>query len=158
MAHAKVPPLPGANFTNVLCVAFTLVDPESIKKIDKLTVFFTLLGSASVKAVRRTLMKLSPDQSDKEGIVIITTNLYGFIFENCHNKWSSQSVHVANHGRWKENIVQWNRPRLQIVRNCWVLKFWKYVNWSESISSTFYAQIFHTKMLCAAFFSYISAL
>ncbi len=85
MAHAKVPPLPGVNFTNILCAAFTLVDPESIKKIDNLTVFFTLQGSACVKAVRRTLMNLSPDQSDKEGIVIIT-NLYGFIFEDCHNK------------------------------------------------------------------------
>jgi len=49
------------NFTNVLCAAFTLVDPESVKKIDKLTVFFTLLGSECVIAVRRTLMKLSPD-------------------------------------------------------------------------------------------------
>jgi len=34
------------------------VDPRSVKKIDNLTVFFTLLGSASVKAVRRMLMKL----------------------------------------------------------------------------------------------------
>jgi hypothetical protein len=36
-----------------------LLDPESIKKIDNLTVFFTLLVSAHVKALRRTLMKLS---------------------------------------------------------------------------------------------------
>jgi len=39
-----------------------LVDPKSVKKIDNLTVFFTLLRSASVKAVRRMLMKLSPGQ------------------------------------------------------------------------------------------------
>jgi len=50
----------GVNFTNVLCEAFMLVDPESVKKIDNLTVFFTLLESASVKAVYRMLMKLSP--------------------------------------------------------------------------------------------------
>ncbi len=31
--------------------------------VDNLTVFFTLLGSASVKAVHRTLMKLSPGQT-----------------------------------------------------------------------------------------------
>ncbi len=49
----------GVNFTNVLQAAFMLIDPESIKKIDNLTVFFTLLGSARVKAVRRMLMKLS---------------------------------------------------------------------------------------------------
>ena len=51
---------PGFDFINVLREAFTLVDPKSVKKIDNLTVFFTLLGSLRVKAVRRTLMKLSP--------------------------------------------------------------------------------------------------
>ncbi len=50
---------PGLNFINVLLTAFTLADPKSVKKIDNLTVFFTLLGSACVKAVHRTLMKLS---------------------------------------------------------------------------------------------------
>jgi len=49
----------GVNFTNVLRAAFTLIDPESVKKIDNLTEFFTLLGYACVKAVCRTLMKLS---------------------------------------------------------------------------------------------------
>jgi len=51
---------PGVNFINILHTAFTLVDPNSLNKIDNLTVFFTLLGSACVKAVHRTLMKLSP--------------------------------------------------------------------------------------------------
>jgi len=51
---------PSVNFTNVLRTTFTLVDPESVKMIDNLTVFFTLLGSASIKALRKTLMKLSP--------------------------------------------------------------------------------------------------
>jgi len=50
----------GLDFTNVLREAFTLVDRESVNKIDKLTVFFTLLGSASVKAALRMLMKFSP--------------------------------------------------------------------------------------------------
>ncbi len=45
---------------NVLLAAFMLVDPKSVKKIDSLTVFFMLLGSTSMKAVSRTLMKLSP--------------------------------------------------------------------------------------------------
>jgi len=36
------------NFTSVLCAAFTLVDPKSIKKIDGLTVFFALLGSLRI--------------------------------------------------------------------------------------------------------------
>jgi len=47
----------GVNFINILCTAFTFVDP---KKIDNRIVFFTLLGSACVKAVSGMLMKLSP--------------------------------------------------------------------------------------------------
>ena len=50
----------GVNFINVLRAVFTPVDPKSVRKIDNLIVFFTLLGSASIKAVRRMLMKLSP--------------------------------------------------------------------------------------------------
>jgi hypothetical protein len=37
-----------------------LVDPKSVKKIDKLTVFFMLLESVQVKGVHGTLMKWSP--------------------------------------------------------------------------------------------------
>jgi hypothetical protein len=51
----------GVNFIIVLRTAFTLIDPKSVKKIDKLTAFFTLLGSAHVKAVSRMLVKLTPD-------------------------------------------------------------------------------------------------
>jgi len=37
-----------------------LVDPESVKKIDHLTVIFTHLGSAHVKAVRIHVGELTP--------------------------------------------------------------------------------------------------
>jgi hypothetical protein len=47
------------NFINVLRTPFTLTDPKSVKKTVKLSIIFRLLGSTSVKAVRRTLMKLS---------------------------------------------------------------------------------------------------
>jgi len=50
----------GGNFINVLQAAFVCADPKSAKKIDNLTVFFTLLGSTPVKADRRMLMKLTP--------------------------------------------------------------------------------------------------
>jgi hypothetical protein len=53
--------LSGLSFINVLRTAFTLKDPKSVKKTVKLSIFFTYLGSMSVKAVRRMLMKLSPD-------------------------------------------------------------------------------------------------
>ncbi len=52
---------PGVNFTNVSCAAVTLVCPKTPNDTANLTVFFAHLGSASVKAARRTLMKLSPD-------------------------------------------------------------------------------------------------
>ena len=51
---------PGLNFINILRTAFTLVDPQSIKIQLSHQCLFMLLGFTSVKAVRRTLMKLSP--------------------------------------------------------------------------------------------------
>ena len=42
----------GLNFINVLRTAFTIADPKSVKKTVKLSIFFMLLGSMSVKAVR----------------------------------------------------------------------------------------------------------
>jgi len=52
--------LSGVNFTNNQHSAFKVVDPKSVKNTVKSSVPFTLLGTAGVKAVRRTLMKLSP--------------------------------------------------------------------------------------------------
>ena len=48
------------DFINVLSAAFTLADPKSAKKLLDLTVFFALLGYASVKSACRILMKLAP--------------------------------------------------------------------------------------------------
>jgi hypothetical protein len=45
----------GLNFISILCTAFTLVDPKSVKDTYDLTVLF------SAKAVRRMLMKLTPE-------------------------------------------------------------------------------------------------
>ncbi len=52
---------PGLNFTNVLHTAFTLADPESVKRYLWLNCIFNTLGSMRVKLVRKTLMKLTPD-------------------------------------------------------------------------------------------------
>jgi hypothetical protein len=49
------------NFINILRTAFVLVDPESIKITVKSSVFFYTFGIYKRKAVRRMLMKLSPD-------------------------------------------------------------------------------------------------
>jgi len=51
---------PGVNFINVLRAAFAHVDPKSVKRYWGFDWILTLLGSTHVKAVRRTLMKLSP--------------------------------------------------------------------------------------------------
>ncbi len=51
---------PGLNFINILCTAFMHADLKSVKKTVKLSIFLTLLGSMSIKAVLRTLMKLTP--------------------------------------------------------------------------------------------------
>ncbi len=52
---------PGLNFINILGTAFTLADPESVKRyLYDLAVLFTLLRSTSVKAEHKMLMKLTP--------------------------------------------------------------------------------------------------
>ena len=53
---------PVVNFTNILQVPLKLSDPKSAKKKTKcLTVFFALLGSASVIAALKMLVKSTPD-------------------------------------------------------------------------------------------------
>ncbi len=49
----------GVDFTSVLCTAFALVDPKRVKLYWQLDWILTLLGAAGVKAVCRTLMKLT---------------------------------------------------------------------------------------------------
>jgi len=51
---------PGVNFTNVLRTAFTPVAPQSVRIQSSYQYLFRLLGSTSVKAVHKTLVKLSP--------------------------------------------------------------------------------------------------
>jgi len=51
---------PGLDFINVLRTAFTPVVPQSIRTQSSCQYLFMLLGPTSVKAVRRTLMKLTP--------------------------------------------------------------------------------------------------
>jgi len=59
--HRKQIEISGVNFINVLRAAFTLTDPKSVKIHCQCNWIFTFLGSACIKAVGRTLMKLTPD-------------------------------------------------------------------------------------------------
>ncbi len=53
---------PRLNFINVLCTAFTWPYPKSVKKTVKLSICFAPLGSMSVKATRKMLLKLTDDE------------------------------------------------------------------------------------------------
>jgi len=68
----------GVNFINVLQAAFVCADPKRAKKTDNLTVFFALLGSESIKAARRTLIKLTHGQ-DKIASISSIANKQLFI-------------------------------------------------------------------------------
>jgi len=50
----------GVNFINVLRTAFTCVEPKSVKKTVKLSVFFLLLGATGVKAIRKYVGEIEP--------------------------------------------------------------------------------------------------
>jgi hypothetical protein len=81
------------NFINVLCTAFTCADPKNVKKTVKLSIFFTLSGSKSVKAVHKTLVKLT-------SVVLTTTTTF-----------TSRKV-----GRFVLNIV--THRKLMLPRMC----------------------------------------
>jgi hypothetical protein len=59
----------GVNYINVLCTAFEPVDPKSVKDT------YDISGSTSVKAVRRTLMKLSPSNNKQVFTVKVCSKL-----------------------------------------------------------------------------------
>ncbi len=51
----------GVNFFNVLQAAFAPVAPKSVKRYWQFDWVLTLWGATGVKALRRTLMKSTPD-------------------------------------------------------------------------------------------------
>jgi hypothetical protein len=66
----------GLDFINVLRTAFTPVVPQSVRTQSSCQYLFMLLGPTSLKAVRRTLMKLTPDVqkvNSFEGFLLATT-------------------------------------------------------------------------------------
>jgi len=73
---------PGLNFINVVSTYFTLADPKSVKRYCRLDLVLTLLGSAHVKAVLRTLMILAPGRGRFQkycGLVTAMTIIQLFI-------------------------------------------------------------------------------
>jgi hypothetical protein len=76
----------GVNFINISRAAFTRIDPKSTKKTNNLTVFFVLFGSAFVKTSHKTLVKLTPAQSQKLAM------LYYFLKERSMAQWHGTSL------------------------------------------------------------------
>ncbi len=74
---------PGLNFINVLCTAFALIDPESIKITVKSSVSFYAFGIYKRKAVCGTLMQLTPRCTNVE--IFMKSNKFN-IFLNIQ-KW-----------------------------------------------------------------------
>jgi hypothetical protein len=57
----------GVDFINILQAAFARADPKIAKNIDCFNAFFALMGSAHMKALPETLMKLTPDRHCRSG-------------------------------------------------------------------------------------------
>jgi len=81
-----------------------LVDPKRVKKIDHLTVFFMLLRSLRVKAVRRMLMKLSPGVNF---INILRANFsYMLLEKSCQKVFRMKKARVKS----IDEIDGWSSP------------------------------------------------
>jgi hypothetical protein len=64
------------DFTNILLQAFICADSIIVKKTDRLTVLFALLGFAHVKAVHKMLVKLTtPDDDLKVKLLLFVLSL-----------------------------------------------------------------------------------
>jgi len=61
---------------------------KSVKKTVKVSIIFTLLGSKSVKAARKTLMKLTPERS-----VHKSCSKTGDEMSNVHNKHNLNQIY-----------------------------------------------------------------
>ena len=55
----------GVNFINVFTCSFYACRSQKHKKLLELTVFFALLGSGYIKAVRKMLVKLTPGDDQR---------------------------------------------------------------------------------------------
>jgi len=86
----------GDNFINVLWAAFAHVDPKSIKRYWGFDWILTLSGSTHVKAVRRTLLKLSPGVSTFYSSLFRKKVLWAAFF----------SLHFSFVIFWHKNILE----------------------------------------------------
>jgi len=80
----------GVDFTNIFTPSFWTHGAQKRKKTNDLTAFLTLLGSARVKAVHRTLMKLS--QGWTTLVLIYSMNCLFFI-QDAKRRPTLHSIH-----------------------------------------------------------------
>jgi len=79
----------GLNFINVIPTAFTRADPKSVRTQSSRQYLFPFLGSACIKAVLKTLMKLTLDEEQDESKYVKyqknNTVFFAVHYYNCLN-------------------------------------------------------------------------
>ena len=106
----------GYNFTNVLQSAFTLADPKSAKKTVKSSSCFTLLGSASVKAAHRMLVKLTPGIKTIKDIILLTfQSLQYYSNINVISPFSFERTFFQMNLMSNSHLISHDQPQIQLI-------------------------------------------
>jgi len=76
----------GIDFTNILCAAFLHADSKSAKRNNDTTVIFAILRFAHVKALCKTLVKLTPEEQRQifthtEGLCVVASHHHDCIYK-----------------------------------------------------------------------------
>jgi hypothetical protein len=94
----------GVNFINILEAAFTRAYPKSAKKYSQAVSLFALLGSACIKAARKSMVKLTPGEPQ-----------FG---------QSQPDLHQHSVWRWKDDCFQPRCPFWKTLGNT-LAKLWR---------------------------------
>jgi len=98
---------PGLNFINILPKAFTREDPKCIKMTVRLSICFIFLGSMSVKASHKTLMKLTPDRAGPSFYGRLPRMLRRWSCLDCCRACLGSRVRVGSPSRWSGPTRRW---------------------------------------------------
>ncbi len=95
----------GLNFINVLCIAFTHGDSESVRIQSNPQYLFTLLGSTCAKAACKTLMKSTQGKGPKsfevfQGVFVLSEKGLSSttFFMACMGNFSANLTHLKGIG------------------------------------------------------------
>jgi len=97
--------VPGVNFINVFCAAYTRADPKSVKLCWRLDWAIMLTGYVRLIAVRRMLMKLTPGIISRESLKI---NFLSIKCGKALGEWSTN---------WQKGVKFWAKYKTK--KSCW---------------------------------------